>query len=331
MQYIESLIAHNILFAWVILAVAFYIMAKCADLFVDNAVIIANKFNIPRLVIGIVLVSFATTAPELSVSLMAAIRGNPEMALGNAIGSVITDDGLALGLAGIVSLSPIIVLPIVLKTSGIFLISIEIIAFLFVVFDKTLNRWEGVVLVLLFAGYVVFLYKLYKSGKMKEDSIDIDANDKVTKSLVTIFALFFLAAAGIIFSAEFVVTSATAIARAFHIPEAVIALTLVALGTSIPEVVTCVTAARKNEGAIAVGNIIGADILNICWVAGASAIANDLTLGQREIAFMYPSMFIIVGAMLLMLWHKYRLTKTKGWMLLGLYAAYIGSFFVFYI
>ena len=128
-------------------------------------------------------------------------------------------------------------------------------------------------------------------------------------------------------SSHFIVTSATSIARFIGIPEAVIALTLVAIGTSIPEIATCVIAARKNEGALAVGNILGADILNICWVAGLSAVANPLTLSTKEIAFMFPSMFIIVGSMLVMLRAGYRLTRLKGSVLLLLYVVYIVSFF----
>jgi cation:H+ antiporter len=138
---------------------------------------------------------------------------------------------------------------------------------------------------------------------------------------------FVIAVAGIIAASEFVITSATAIARSFRIPEAVIALTLVALGTSIPEVATCIAAARKGHGTIALGNILGADIMNICWVAGASAIANDLVLSKKQIFFMFPSMFVIVGAMLIMLRMGYRLTRKKGIILFVLYVVYLASFF----
>jgi cation:H+ antiporter len=144
------------------------------------------------------------------------------------------------------------------------------------------------------------------------------------------WSLFFLAIVGIIFSSNFIVTSATTIARFFHISESIIAMTLVASGTSIPEVATCIVAARKREGAIAVGNILSADIMNICWVAGASAIVNNLPLQRKDILFMFPSMFIIVGAMLCMLRMNYTLTPNKGVILLGLYILYLVSFFIFF-
>jgi cation:H+ antiporter len=324
---IEAAIEQNVLIAVLILVASFAVLAKSADLFVDSAIGLAWRFKIPKLLIGIVLVSLATTAPELSVSLLAALRGSPEMALGNAIGSVICDDGLALGLAGLATAAPILVIPAVLHTSGVFLICTQILLFLFVIGDHTLNRWEGAVLVALMVGYLAFMYRRHRAGHFVEDGIE-EVEPPKSVLFTTLIPVFVVGLIGIILASELVITSATTLAHFAGIPDAVIALTLVALGTSIPEVATCVTAARKNEGAIAVGNILGADILNICWVAGASAIANDLTLGRREILFMYPAMFIIVAAMLVMLRTGYRLTHRKGAALLALYILYIASFFL---
>ncbi|MBN1575527.1 MAG: calcium/sodium antiporter [Chitinispirillaceae bacterium] len=323
LQTVDALIQGNVLVAVAVLVVAFAILAKCADLFVDSAVGFASKLRIPQLVIGIVLVSFATTLPELSVSLMSAIEGKPEMALGNAIGSVICDDGLALALAGVFATAPILIVPRVMKTSGAFLLIVELVAFLFIVFDKTLNRWEGAVLVALYAVYTYNLYRLHKSGEFKESAAleNVNAPDFAAGKLTVFFVLGLL---GIVAASRFIIVSATTIAVCLHVPEAVIALTLVALGTSIPELATCIVAARKGHGGVAVGNIIGADILNICWVAGASAMANPLTLGDKEIYFMFPSMFLIVGAMLIFLRLDYRFTRTKGAFLFGMYLVYIG-------
>ncbi|MBN1309271.1 MAG: calcium/sodium antiporter [Chitinispirillaceae bacterium] len=323
MQTVDAFIQSNALVAGAVLLVAFAILAKCADAFVESAVGFASKLNVPQLVIGIVLVSFATTLPELSVSLMSAIEGKPEMALGNAIGSVICDDGLALALAGVFSAAPIMVVPRVIKTSGAFLLSVEIVAFLFIVFDKTLDRWQGAVLVALYAAYTFHLYRLHKSGAFKESTAleNFNAPDTSAGKLTLFFVLGLL---GILIASRFIIVSATTIAVSLHVPETVIALTLVALGTSIPEVATCVVAARKGHGGVAVGNIIGADILNICWVAGASAVASPLTLGAKEIYFMFPSMFLIVGAMLIFLSLNYRFTRTKGALLFVMYLLYLG-------
>ncbi len=324
----ESILAAHILLAWVVLIVAFVVLAKCADVFVDSSVALANKLHVPTLVIGIVLVSLATTAPELCVSLLAALSGKPEMALGNAIGSVICDDGLALALCGLASVSAISIIPRVLKSCACFLILVEVLAFLFVAFDHSLERGEGAVLVCLFVGYVAYLFREHRHGSYR-DEIDADMIEKALHAPMTkIVAVFAISLAGIIASSEFIICSATAIAHWCRIPEAVVALTLVAFGTSIPEVATCVAAARKRQGALAVGNILGADIMNICWVAGASAMANDLTLARREIYFMFPAMFVVVGVMLVLLRAGYRLTRVKGLVLLIVYILYLTSFVV---
>ncbi len=330
MNAIEHYIQTNIFTAWVVIAVSFVLLFKCAEIFVESSVDLASRFRIPKLVIGIVLVSLATTAPEFSVSFIAALRGNPEIALGNAVGSVICDDGLALALLGIFSLSPIVIIPSVLNIAAIFMIAVQVIAFLFVVFDDTLSRWEGVVLVALFASYMLFLFRQHKRGDFEDEISLHEIGKRKEVSAVKLFTLFILAIVGIIFSSNFIVTSATTIARFFHISESIIAMTLIAFGTSVPEIATCIVAARKGEGAIAVGNILGADIMNICWVAGASAIVNNLPLERKDILFMFPSMFIIVVAMLCMLRMNYTLTPKKGGILLSLYILYLVSFFIFF-
>ena len=318
-HYIES---YQII-AWLVLIISCLILAKAADVFVESAVELANRLSIPKLVIGLVLVSFATTAPELTVSLMAALKGNPEMALGNAIGSVICNNGLALGLAGVCAVGTIKVIPSVLRSSGLFLMLISLVAFLFVCFDFTLSLWEGATLVILFCAYLYYTYRQHKTGKIVEE-LDTEAPESFhSMSWTKMIILFIIGLAGILFGAKLLVMSATSIAMHLHIPEAMIALTLVAFGTSVPEVATCIAAAKKGHGDIAVGNIIGADILNICWVAGASAIANNLVLTPKQIYFMFPVMFVIVVAMLLMLRWKFKLTKTNGYALLAIYAVYL--------
>ena len=314
-----------------VLVAAFIVLAKCADLFVTSAAELAISLKVPKLVVGIVLISLATTAPELSVSLLSVLRGSPEMALGNAIGSVICDDGLALALCGIVSVSAISVIPVVLRTSGVFLLFVEIIAFLFVAWDFTLSRLEGLFLLVCFAGYILLLVRQHRQGHFHAD-VKLEAanaaENTLTKKRLTL--MFVASLLGIIFASDFIVSAAKGIALASGVPEGIIALTIVAFGTSIPEVATCVAAARKGEGALAVGNVIGADIMNICWVAGASAVANDLVLRRQGVYFMFPAMFVIVGLMLILLRINYNLTRWKGFVLLAAYIAYLASFFIVY-
>jgi cation:H+ antiporter len=324
MNLIEGKINSIAVLAWIVLVVSFLILAKSADLFVDSAVSVANKFNISKLIIGLILVSFATTAPELCVSLTAALKGNPEMALGNAVGSVICNTGLALGAAGILAPTAIRVLPKILKTSGFFLLLASILCFLFLVKDYTLSSMEGGILLIIFILYLAYMFREYKSGRIEMNPDDAKPSEQLKNlSLPKMCIIFTIGLLGILIASEFIVLSATSIAHTLHIPEAVIALTLVALGTSIPEVATCIIAARKGHGEIAIGNILGANILNICWVAGASAMANKLILSQREMFFMFPAMFIITITMLIALWTRSTLTKKEGALLLFLYFIYI--------
>ena len=327
MQWLNGFIESSVLAAWVFLAIAFAVLAKCADIFVDSSVSLANRLRLPKLLIGIVLVSIATTAPELSVSLLAAVRGSPEMAMGNAVGSVICNKGLGLALCAVLSVAAIPVMPHVLNTTGVFFLAVSVVAMFFVAFDNTLSRWEGIVLVALFSGYMYFLYRQHKGGAFQEE-VDLEAaEESLHLPIPKLTFLFAIAIAGILLSSNIVITSATKIARSFEIPEAVIALTLVALGTSIPEVATCISAALKGHASLAVGNILGANIINICCVAGGAAILNPLSLERREVLFMFPAMFVIVIATFGFMRAGYRLTRRQGYILLALYAVYVLSFF----
>jgi len=318
----------HVAWAWVAMAAAFAVLAKCADLFVDSAVGIADRLRIPKLVIGIVLVSVATTSPELSVSMMAALKGNPEMALGNAVGSVICNCGVALALCGAFSKAPVPVLRHAFRAAGGFLVFSGILAFLFVARDGTLSRLEGGILLLCFAGYLGYLVRQYRAGGMKE-AVEAE-NTGPSKHPLLLAALFAVGLGGVILSSKFVVVSSVKIAVHMGVPEAVVALTLVALGTSIPEVATSVVSAIKGQGALSVGNILGANIMNICWVAGASALANPLSLSRREIYFMFPAMFIMVAVTLFVLHTSAALSRREGTVLFGVYLVYLVSFFVIF-
>ncbi len=314
--------------AWVTMVVSFAVLAVCAGLFVDSAVGVADRLRIPKLVIGIVLVSMATTSPELSVSMMAALKGNPEMALGNAVGSVICNCGIALALCGVFARSPVPILRHVFRPAGGFLVFSMVLLFLFVAFDGTLGRLEGGVLLLCFAGYLGFLLRQYRRGGMY-GMVEVDVTPGA-KSPVLLAVMFLAGLGGVLLSSKFVVVSSVTIALRLGIPESVVALTLVALGTSIPEVATSVTAAIKGQGALSAGNILGANIMNICWVAGASALANPLSLTPREIFFMFPAMFVIMAVTLLVLHTSAALSRKEGMALFGVYLLYLVSFFLFF-
>tara|TARA_B100001123_G_scaffold408009_1_gene500779 strand:+ start:1487 stop:2464 length:978 start_codon:yes stop_codon:yes gene_type:complete len=310
-----------------VLVVCFYVLAKCASWFVDGAVGVAEYLKLPKMLIGIVLVSLATTAPELAVSVQSALMGNPEIALGNAVGSVIVDDGVALALGALVAGSPILVNPYLLKTTGLFLIGVDLIAY-FMAFDGTLSRFEGAVLVLLFAVYIVFAY-FTRRRSSEADSDNLEELAEIEEAIAgrglgTLMLWFATGLAGVLVCSHYIVESAIVIAGFLGISEAVIGLTVIAIGTSLPEIATAVTAARKGQGGIVVGNILGADILNICWIAGASAAVNPLVVPTNVIHFSFPAMLVIVGTMLIAMRTGYKLTRTEGIILMVLYGIYLG-------
>ena len=308
---------------------AFAILFKCADLFVDGASRIATILNIPKLLIGIVLVGLATTAPEFAVSVIAAIRGLPEIALGNAIGSVIVDDCVALALAAILAPTVIFINCRMLRVIGVFLLGIDFLAFL-LARDGVLNRWEGLILVSMLGVYFVLLFKVRSfrapgmtDSGIAENSAGSRLNAAVRRDLKTPVIKVLFGLAGVILTAKVIVQSAEYVARYFAIPEIIIGSTIVAVGTSLPEVSTCITAALKGEGELAVGNILGADVLNILWIIGVASLTNPIVVDREIINFKFPYMILVVTVMLILMRIGCRLNRAKGFILISFYFLYL--------
>ncbi|HDJ22863.1 MAG TPA: calcium/sodium antiporter [Candidatus Aminicenantes bacterium] len=322
---------------FIVLILAFVLMFKSADFFIEGSVGLAQVFDLPKLVVGIVLVGLATTAPELAVSVQSAYLGHPEIALGNAIGSVIVDDGVALALAGLLAAGPIFVNCRLIRFVGAFLLGIDLAAFLLAL-NGTIGRLEGLIFLVLLVVYYIILIKNRDIGETfaaEEEKLLKDIKKvRSTRYQQLKKSSFYFGGGiiGVLLTSRLVIWSATNIARSFSISETVIGLTIIAIGTSLPEISTCIVAARKGEGEIAVGDIIGADILNILWIIGASALVNPIDVELKVIYFSFPAMLIIVTTMLLSLNIGCRLTKPRSALLLGLYVIYfflVMKFFVF--
>ena len=305
------------------MALSFVLLAKCADYLVEGAIDIARYLHAPLILIGIVIVGLGTTSPELAVSVTAALKDSPEVALGNAVGSVIYDDGLALPMAALFATGAIAIDRIVLRSAAIFLITVDLVAW-YMAFDGTLARVEGGVLVGLFVLYLIYSFWEQK----RRPRAEIVEEEAPSRSLWLVALLFVGGLAGVVVSSHFIVEATPVVGEALGLPNVVIGLVVVALGTSIPEVATCIVAARKGQGALAVGNILGADILNICWIAGASALANPLVVPANVVNFMFPWMLAIVLTMLGLMRIGYELNRWKGLVLLALCIAYLIALFV---
>jgi cation:H+ antiporter len=328
--------ASNLIINFAVLLVCFYVLAKSANFLVDGAVGVAYIIHVPKMIIGIVLVAFATTAPEFSVSLLSALKGLPEIALGNAIGSVIADDALALALGILVAPVALTVDSRVLKRAGIFLITIDIIAFILAM-NGVLQRWEGIVLLILLVGYITTIVitegkrlKKRKEEKKRNDDLELNELEEVAEhhkpgKLGAQILRFIGGVVGVIIASKFLIESSVNIASTLGVPEVVIGLTMIAIGTSLPEIATCIVAARKGHGDLALGDIIGADILNILWIIGAVSTTNPIIVDKKIIFFAFPFMIFVVLLMLGLSAAGYRLQKWKGWLLISVYIIYLGA------
>lgn len=316
-----GILPDNLIVHLVVLGICFLVLAKSADLLVDGAVSIAYHLKIPKMVIGVVLVGFATTAPEFTVSLLSAIRGFPEIALGNAVGSVIVDDAFALALGIVVAPKVIRVEKRHLRRFGILLLGVDLLAF-GLSLNGTLSRLEGLVLVLILVVYLVWIVIAEKKKHGEAESEEVEAHLKAG-SLGVQFLRFAAGVAGVVLASEFLIDSAVFIAAYFGASKAVIGLTVVAIGTSIPEIVTCIVAARRGHGDLAFGDIIGADLLNVLWIIGTAALANPIVVSRSVILFAFPWMIGVVALMLLLARWGYALQRWKGYLLMAVYFVYL--------
>lgn len=303
----------------IIFILGFLIIIKSADLFTNAAESIAVFFKIPRVIIGLTIVSIATTFPEFTVSVIASFMGASGIAVGNVTGSCLANISLILAIAifvGVLHFNPGAV-----RKKIIFLICASVFA-LFLMWDGAINRVEGLFLCSLsiaFFGYIVAREIKTKKAEEKQPG-QSGLSNLIIKDII----IFILAAAGVILSAKWaVIPSSINIAHYFKVPEIVIGITIVAVGTSLPELVTAIVASLKKMGELALGNIIGANILNILWILGFCAVVRPLSIDQQTKFVAMP--FVILFAVLIFVFtqKKFTLTKVNGLVLFFLYAGYI--------
>ena len=246
----------------ILLCVGFVMLVKGADWFVDGASGIATKFKIPQIVIGLTIVAMGTSAPEAAVSITAALKGNADITVGNIVGSNILNVLVILGLSAVIT--PLAVAKSTIKVDIPFMIAISLL-FLVMGYDGTIALLEGIILLVVFVSYLTYLFVL--AIKDKDNSEEDIKEMSVAKALAwTVVGL-----ALIVYGSDVTVDAATKIAKFLGLSERFIGLTIVALGTSLPELFTSVSAARKGNADIAIGNIVGSNIFNILFVVGLSA------------------------------------------------------------
>ena len=293
-----------------LLALGFVMLVKGADWFVDGAAGIAAKFRIPQIVIGLTIVAMGTSAPEAAVSITAAMGGSADITVGNVVGSNILNILIILGLAA--AIVPIAVTKSTQLVDTPFMIAISAI-FLVLGWDGTISMIDGIIMLVIFAGYL---------GYMVREAIIAKDEGEDVKNLNTWTALAFtiLGLGLIVLGADVAVDASTALARIFGMSERFIGLTIVALGTSLPELFTSVTAARKGNADIAIGNIVGSNIFNILFVVGLSAMITDVPFAANFRIDMFVA--IAAGVLLWVMSMKGKLLRWHGPVMLAGYAAY---------
>ena len=259
------------------LVIGFIVLIFSAHKLTDNGSKIANIYKISPLIIGILIFGFGTSAPEIFVSLLAAFEGTPELAVGNAIGSNILNIALVLGITAMIL--PIEVNIDVIRKDGLFLIFATLAAGLLLWIGKDLSRIDGFILIILLAIFLWITYKDQKKDHHKFDNLssNVDINQKKETWVKLFFALIFLLA-----SAQLIVISATKLADYYHVSDLIIGLTVVALGTSLPELAVAITSAIKKQHEMIVGNIIGSNIFNTLAVLAIPGLISPLKL-QKEL------------------------------------------------
>ena len=299
-----------------LLAIGFALLVKGADWFVEGASRVAEKFGIPQLVIGLTIVAMGTSLPEAAVSVSAALKGSAEITIGNIVGSNIMNILLILGITSVIT--PIAVQASTVKYEIPFVILISGILMVLGYTDNVVGRVDGVILWALLLCYLGYLLVMAKKGEgLSEEVSETDKPMPVWKMLLLIVAGGVMIVAG----SDVAVDAATELARLFGMSERLIGLTIVAFGTSLPELVTSATAAIKGKADIAVGNIVGSNIFNILFVVGTSALITPVAYADN---FFTDSIVCIASAVLLWLCvvKNKKLGRAGGAVMLVCYAGY---------
>ena len=302
----------HMLIELVLLVVGFVMLIKGADIFVEGAAGIAAKFGIPQLVIGLTIVAMGTSAPEAAVSIAAAFKGTADITIGNVVGSNIINILVILGVTALIV--AVAVQQSTVRYEIPFVILVTIVLLVMGALDGKIGRLDGVILWALFIVYLIYLFLMAKHGREEEET-QMDA--PVWKLLPFVV----IGAALIVIGADVSVDAASEIARVIGLSERFIGLTIVALGTSLPELCTSVVAARKGNADLAIGNIVGSNIFNILFVVGTTALIIPVPFNP---AFVVDTAVAIGAAVLLWVcvFRKKKLTRPGGILMLAAYAGY---------
>ena len=311
--------------AFVAVIIGIFLLIKGGELLFDGSMSISSKLNIPKFIVGMTIVSFATSAPELIVSVQAAMMGHPDLALGNIVGSNIANIAFVLGI--IIVITPIKVDKVFYKTDWPVMMITTLLFFFLFKNDNALTKNEGIVLLFVLCVYLVFLF-VFKRNEIEDDKLETDKND------MSFLKIFFLLGFGGFFlwlGSEVLIKGAVELATQIGISERVISISVVAFGTSIPELSTSIVAILNKEKGISIGNLIGSNIFDMLGVMGITAIIApidniDRGLIQSDFLWMISIAFLILP--LIFINKKFVFGRIEGIILIGAYIAFISRIFL---
>lgn len=304
------------MYLWLI--IGFVLLIKGADFFVEGSSGIAKNLRVPSMIIGLTIVAMGTSAPELAVSTTAALKGNNAIAVSNVIGSNLFNLIVVCGVCAI--LSPLHIQTKTLKEEFPISILAGIILLGFAYTGKTLGRTEGIIFLVLFALFLFWMVKSALNARKNGEAVE----EEEIKSLPMWKCLIYIAGgiAAIVWGGDVVVDSASEIAAAFGLSQTLIGLTIVAVGTSLPELVTSVVAAGKGENDMALGNVIGSNIFNVLLILGVSSTITPISIGMESI---YDLILLTVMSLMVYIFacSKKRLNRTEGIVMIVAYIVYM--------
>lgn len=302
----------NMLIQFVLLVAGFVMLVKGADWFVEGVAGIAEKFGIPQLVIGLTIVAMGTSAPEAAVSITSAMKGNAGITIGNVVGSNILNVLIILGLTAVIT--SVAVQQSTIRYEIPFMLIITLVLLGLGFSGNEITFVEGIILWALFIVYMIYLFLMAKNKKE-------ESGDSKKRPIWILILLGIIGAVLVVWGADISVNAASAIAKMFGMSDRLIGLTIVALGTSLPELVTSVTAARKGKADIAIGNIVGSNVFNILFVVGTTALVTPVIFESK---FVIDTLVAFGAGVLLWLGvmkHK-ELRRPAGALMLLAYAGY---------
>ena len=298
----------------VLLIVGFVFLIKGSDFFVDGASSIASILKIPTIIVGLTIVAFGTSAPEAAVSITSSLTGNNAMAVSNVIGSNLFNMLMVIGVCAL--LGNLLMEKSVLNKDLPFLVGITLLFAAFIFIGGDISNIEGVILLVILIGYIIYLVM---NARKSSNANEVE---KPKMSLPKSIAFIIIGLIGIVLGGDFVVDSASAIAMAFGMSETLVGLTIVAIGTSLPELVTSITALKKGENQLIIGNVIGSNIFNILFVLGASSAISAIPIDSSMII---DVLFMVGVTVLCFIFGKTqsKYDKKEGAILVSLFVVYM--------